>query len=121
MFFLLLGLWQEFFVDFCGFFLSGDYLLVVIDDFSWYLEVEILRLILVKVVIFYFDSIFVRQGIFEIVRIDNGLLFNSESFQMFVIQFGFMYCRIIFEWFRVNGEVERLMKILEKVIRIVVI
>lgn len=47
-------------MDFCGFFLDGDYLLVVIDDFSRYLEVEILRLILVKVVILYFDSIFVR-------------------------------------------------------------
>jgi len=34
---------QELSKDLCGPFSSGDYLLVVIDDFSRYPEVEILR------------------------------------------------------------------------------
>ena len=40
---LPLGTLQELSLGFCGLFLSGDYLLVVTDDFSRCLEVEILR------------------------------------------------------------------------------
>ena len=108
-------------MDFCGPFPSGDYLLVVTDDFSRYPEVEILRSTSAKAVIPHLDSIFARQGIPEIVRTDNGPPFNSESFQMFATQLGFTHRRITPEWPRANGEAERLMKTLEKAIRTAVI
>ena len=114
---LPLGPWQELSVDFCGPFPSGDYLLVVTDDFSRYPEVEILRSTSAKAVIPHLDSIFARQGIPDIVRTDNGPPFNSESFQMFATQLGFTHRRITPEWPRANGEAERLMKTLEKAIR----
>ena len=118
---LPLGPWQELSVDFCGPFPSGDYLLVVTDDFSRYPEVEILRSTSAKAVIPHLDSIFARQGVPDIVRTDNGPLFNSESFQMFATQLGFTHRRITPEWPRANGEAERLMKTLEKAIRTAVI
>ena len=118
---LPLGPWQELSVDFCGPFPSGDYLLVVTDDFSRYPEVETLRSTSAKAVIPHLESIFARQGIPEIVRTDNGPPFNSESFQMFATQLGFTHRRITPEWPRANGEAERLMKTLEKAIRTAVI
>lgn len=54
------GFWREVVVDFVGLFFFGDYIMVVIDEFSCFLEVEIFILILVKVVIFKFDVIFLR-------------------------------------------------------------
>ena len=118
---LPLGPWQELSIDFCGPFPSGDYLLVVTDDFSRYPEVEILRSTSAKAVIPHLDSIFARQGIPEVVRTDNGPPFNSESFQMFATQLGFTHRRITPEWPRANGEAERLMKTLEKAIRTAVV
>ena len=88
---LPLGPWQELSVDFCGLFPSGDYLLVVTEDFSRYPEVEILRSTSTKAVIPHLDSIFARQGIPEVVRTDNGPPFNSVSFQMFATQLGFTH------------------------------
>ena len=119
---LPLGPWQELSVDFCGPSVpSGDYLLVVTDDFSRYPEVEILRSTSAKAVIPHLDSIFTRQGIPDTVRTDNGPPFNSESVQMFATQLGFTHRRITPEWPRANGEAERLMKTIEKAIRTAVI
>ena len=100
---------------------SGDYLLVVTDDFSRYPEVQILRSTSAKAVIPHLDSIFARQGIPDIVRKDNGPPFNSESFQMFATRLGFTHRRITPEWSKANGKAERLMKTLEKAIRTAVI
>ncbi len=115
------GPWQELSIDFCGPFPSGDYLLVVTDDFSRYPEVEILRSTSAKAVIPHLDSIFARQGIPEVVRTDNGPAFNRESVQMFATQLCFTHRRITSEWRRANGEVERLTKTLEKAIRTAVV
>ena len=114
---LPLGPWQELSKDFCGPpFPNGDYLLVVTDDFNQYPEVEIIKSTSAKSVIPHLDSIFARQGIPEIVRTDNGPPFNSESFQMFATQLGFKHRRTPM-WPKANGEVERLMRMLEKAIR----
>lgn len=72
---LLNKLWLEVSVDFCGFFLFGEYLLVVIDDYLRYLEIEIVYLILVRLIMMKLDKIFFIYGILNIVKIDNGFLF----------------------------------------------
>jgi len=77
-----------------GSFPSGDYLLVVTDDFSRHPEVEVLRSTSAKAVIHHLDSILAKQGIPDIVRTDNGPPFNSESFQMFATKIGFTHRRI---------------------------
>lgn len=67
--------WFCVFVDFCGLFLIGEYLLVVIDDYLRYFVVEVLWFIFVRFVIFLFDKIFLLFGILEELKMDNGLLF----------------------------------------------
>ena len=112
---------QELSMDFCGPFPNGDYLLVVTDDFSWFPKVEILRSTSAKAVIPHVVSIFARQGNIEMVRTDNGLPFNSESFQIFPSQLGFKHRRITPVWPRANPKAERFMNTLEKAVRTVVI
>ena len=104
-------------MDVSGPFPSGDYLLVVTDDFSRYPKVEILRSTLVKEVIPHLESIFAWQGIPDIVRTDSGLPFNNESFRMFVTKLDFTHRRITPEWPRANADAVRLMKTLGKAIR----
>ena len=52
------GSWQELFMDFCGPFPNGDYLLGVTDDFSRFPEVEILRSTSAKAVIPQYLTVF---------------------------------------------------------------
>ena len=61
----------------------------MIDDFSRYPEVEILRSASSTAVIPHLYSIFATQGISEVLRTDNGAPFHRESFQMFASQLGF--------------------------------
>ena len=55
--------WTEVSVDFAGPFPNGDYLLVVVDDYSRYPEVEIVGTTSAKSTIPRLDAIFARQGI----------------------------------------------------------
>ncbi|KAL0183494.1 hypothetical protein M9458_019190, partial [Cirrhinus mrigala] len=75
--------WVEVSVDFTGPFPSGDYLLVVVDDYSRYPEVEIVKSTAASAVIPKLDKIFSTFGIPAIVKTDNGPLFNSYCFADF--------------------------------------
>ena len=57
--------WQKVSIDFCRPFASGDYLLVVIDDYSRFPEVEIIRTTSARVTISRLDKIFAVHGIPE--------------------------------------------------------
>lgn len=46
---------ENFSMDFCGLLLSGKYLFVIIDEYICYLIVEVVRLFVVKIVIFVLD------------------------------------------------------------------
>lgn len=115
------GPWQEFSIDFCGPFPKGDYFLVVVDDYSRYPEVEILKLTSAKAVMSHLDSIFPRQGIPNVVRTDKSPPFNSQDFESFATQLGFRHLRVTPARPKANGEAERLMRTLEKAVRIAVI
>lgn len=89
---MLNELWENLSVDFCGFLLFGDYLFVIIDEFFRYLVVEVIGLILVNVIIFVFDKVIFVFGIFKVIKLDNGSLFNFVVFEEFVKNIGFYYC-----------------------------
>ena len=111
------GPWQNVSVDVCGPFPSGDYLLVAIDDYSRYPEVEILKSTSSKSTIPKLDKIFSDFGIPKEVKTDNGPPFNSADFRMFAEYLGFSHRKITPHWPQANGEVERFMRMLEKAIR----
>ena len=109
--------WLKISTDFCGPFPSGEYLLVVIDEYSRYPEVEIVRSTAAATVIPKFDRIFATHGIPDEVKSDNGPPFNGHEFARFAQEKGFHHRKITPLWAPANSEAERFMRTVEKSIR----
>ena len=86
--------WSEIALDFAGPFPSGQYLLVAIDEYSRFPEVEIISSTAAKVVIPKLNSIFVRQGFPNIVKTDNGPPFQGTEFAEYAKTVGFKHRKI---------------------------
>ena len=106
--------WTEVSIDFSGPFPSGEYLLVAIDSYSRYPEVEILKSISADSVIPKLDAIFARHGIPDIVKSDNGPPFNGRDFNNFADSLGFRHRKVTPLWPQANGGVERVIPMLTK-------
>ena len=111
------GPWKEISMDFCGPFQSGDYLMVVIDEYSRYPIVEILKSITAKSVMTRLDKIFAEFGIPCTLKTDNGPPFNGSEFKQFAEYLGFKHRKITPLWPKANAESERFMRTIEKTIR----
>ena len=70
--------WKRVSTDFCGTFPSGDHLLVIMDDYSRYPEVEIVRSTAATTILPMLDRIFATHGIPDIVKSDNGPPFSGH-------------------------------------------
>lgn len=92
-------------------------MLVAIDEYSRFLEVEIVYSISAKVVIPHLCSIFARHGYQNIVKTDNGPPFQSQDFASFAVSCEFKNRKILPLLPEANGEVERFMGNLSKFVR----
>ena len=111
------GPWMEVAVDLAGPFPSGEYLLVVIDEYNRFPEVDAISSTSAKIVIPHLDMIFSRHGIPDVVKTDNGPPFSGNEFQTFSKDFGFHHRKITPLWPEANGEAERFMATLNKHVR----
>ena len=109
--------WKEVAIDFVGPFPTGDYIMVVIDEYSRFPEVETLTSTSARAVIPKLDAIFARQGIPEVLKSDNGPPFFGHEFRKFTEYLGFEHRKITPYWPKANGEAERFMQTIEKCIR----
>lgn len=82
------GPWRELSVDFCGPFPSGDCLMVVIDEYSRYPKVELLKSTSTKTDVPKIDKIFASFGIPKVLKSDNGPPFNGNEFRQFADYLG---------------------------------
>ena len=96
---------------------NGQYLLIVVDDFSRYPEVEIISSLTAKVVIHKLEGLFARWGTPKIVKSDNGSPFQSAEFANYALLSGFKHRRVTPLWPEANGEAERFVKTIKKAIR----
>lgn len=94
-------------VDLCGPLPSGHHLLVVVDYFSRFIEVEVLTKIDSVRVIQKLKSMFVRFGFPLSMTADNGRQFISQEFRQFCEECGIDLISTIPYWPQQNGEVER--------------
>ena len=93
-------------MDFAGPFPSGDYIMVVINEYSRFPEVEIIALLSANTVIPKLDSILARRGILDVVKNDNGPSFNSSELKNFAKHLRFNHRRMTPCWPKANGEVD---------------
>ncbi|XP_043471652.1 uncharacterized protein K02A2.6-like [Leptopilina heterotoma] len=99
--------WIDTALDFLGPLPSGDYLLVVVDYYSRYKEIKVLRSITAKETINSLKEMFARLGFPATVTCDNGKQFTSNEFKSFCDELGIRIFSTIPYWPQQNGEVER--------------
>ena len=109
--------WKELCMDFYGPLPSGEYLFVIIDEYSRFPVVEVVRSTSASTVIPVLDKVLSLFGIPDVIKSDNGPPFNSENFHKFAVSTGFKHRRITPLWPKANGEAERFMRNLNKVVK----
>ncbi|KAK0135266.1 hypothetical protein N1851_028900 [Merluccius polli] len=110
--------WHSVSADFYGPLPSGEYLLVIVDDYTRYPVVNTIRSTSANVVVPSMDSVFAMFGIPRVVRTDNGPPFNGSQFAQFASYMGFHHRKITPLWPQANATAERFMRTLGKIIRI---
>ena len=108
---------EEVSVDFYGPTPSNTELLVLIDDYSRFVIVKELPNVKVDTVIPVIHEIVSTFGIPRILKSDNGPTFISKEFERMCEFFGIKHRLTTPYWPRANGEVERFMRNINKVMR----
>ncbi|PFX28921.1 Uncharacterized protein K02A2.6 [Stylophora pistillata] len=91
---------------------------VIIDYFSRYYEVEVMRSTTSEKVIECLEKIFTTHGLPQSLRSDNGPQFRSEIFERYLEDNGIQHRKTTSLWPQANGEVERQNKSLLKRMKI---
>jgi len=109
--------WHTVHIDFCGPFPSGEYLLVVIDAYSRFPEVDVVHSTKATSTISKLERIFATHGIPRVIKSDNGPPFTSHEFHLYVTEIGVKHQKITPHWPQANSEAENFMKPLTKALR----
>ena len=112
------GPWEKIHIDFYGPLPSGEYLLVAVDRYSRFPEVEIVRSTKASTVIPKLDKIFATHGIPNIIKSDNGPPFNGDEYKKYLDILGIKPEFATPYWPQGNAEAERFMQPLGKAIKI---
>ena len=108
--------WMEVSADF-GQVAEGTYILVVQDEYSRYVIVDVLSSLTARSVVPRFDKIFSEFGVPAQLKTDNGPPFNSSEFASYLSNMGIHHRKITPLWPRANAETERFMRTIKKVVR----
>lgn len=99
--------WVEVAIDFMGPLPSGEYLLVIVDYYSRYKELEVMTKITARETITRLDKIFTRLGYPKLITLDNGRQFISQEFEEYCKNRNIGINLSTPYWPQENGEVER--------------
>ena len=110
--------WAKLHIDFKGPLSGGKYLLVIIDRYSRYPEVEIMNVTNSATVVRKLKYIFAAHGIPEFIVTENGQPFRSKEFKENIQEIGTFHKFSTPYLPQGNAEVERFMKTLGKVMSI---
>lgn len=100
------GPWRDLAVDLLGPLPSGESILVVIDYYSRYYEVDILKSTVTSKVINCLEEIFSRHGLPESLTSDNGPQFIAAEFKEYMDREGIWHHKNTAKWPQANGEVQ---------------
>jgi transposase InsO family protein len=111
------GPWQLVDGDFFGPMSGGEYWYVNFDEYSRWASVESIRSTSFNAAAAVLENLFDTFGTPIVYKSDNGPPFQSGQFSDLARKWGFVHRRITPEWPRANGEAERFMKNLGRVLR----
>ena len=101
------GPWRHLAVDLLGPLPTGESILVIVDYYSRYYEVDILKSTVASKIISSLEEMFARHGLPESLTSDNGPQFISAEFAEYVAHQGITHHKVTAKWPQANGEVER--------------
>ena len=110
--------WQDLAADLMGPLPSGEYVFVVVDYYSRYFEVEIIKSVTSTNVIESLEKIFCTHGLPKSLKTDNGPQFASEEFGSFLKANDIQHRTSTPLWPQANGKVERQNRSLLRVLKI---
>ena len=108
--------WKEVSMDFAEI-PNKEYLLLITDDYSRYPVVEIIKSTAATTTIPKLYKVFSEFGVPDAIRSNNSPPLNSKEFAAFADDLGFKHRKVTPKWARVNGEVERFVRTMKKVIK----
>ena len=101
------GPWQDLAVDLMGPLPSGHSLLVIVDYYSRFYEVEVMQSTTTEKIIDRLADTFCRHGLPNTIKSDNGPQFKSNEFREYCAQHSITRQKVTAKWAQANGEVER--------------
>ena len=101
------GPWQDLAVDLMGPLPSGHSLLVIVDYYSRFYEVEVMQSTTNEKIIDRLADTFCRHGLPITIKSDNGPQFKSNEFREYCAQHSIIHQKVTAKWAQANGEVER--------------
>ena len=110
--------WQDVALDLLGPMPTGEYLLVLVDYFSRWVEVDVIKSTTSAVIIKCLDKQFSRYGVPSTLRTDNGPNLVSAEMEGYLEEMGIKHRLTTPLWPRANGEVERQNRSLLKAMRV---
>lgn len=99
--------WQNLTLDYLGSLPSGHYILVVVDYFSRFIEVEIMKSIDARETIKHLRVMFTRFGFPSTITMDNAKQLIGVEMNQFAHTYNIKLIHTIPYWPQQNGEVER--------------
>ena len=106
-------------MDFCGPFPTRETLLVVVDSYLKFPEVEIMKSITASAFTNRLDRIFAVHGIPSEIYSDNDPPFASDAMKQFMRDHGINHHLVTPHWPQANGKAESFMKPLGKAVKAV--
>ena len=103
------GPWKKIHIDFYGPMPTGEYLLVIIDRYSCFPIVEIVKSTRAKTIIPKLDKTFAAHGLPNQITKDNGPPFNSDEVKTYLSLLDIDYISATPQWPEGNAEVESFM------------
>ena len=100
------GAWQDVAIDLLGPLPTGESILVTVDYYSRYYEVNVLKTVTSLEIIRALKAIFARYGFPHSLKSDNGRQFVSKEFENFLVECGIEHRKSPPLWPAANGEVE---------------
>ena len=110
--------WQDLAADLLGPLPSGEYLFAVVDYYSRYFEVAVVKSVTSRKMIECLETMFSTHGIPLSLKTDNGPQFISEEFESYLEENDIEHRTSTPLWPQANGEIERQNRSLLKALRI---
>lgn len=110
--------WVDLAIDFLGPMPTGEYILVVVDYYSRYMELEVMQKITAQETVTRLKKLFRTWGNPRTITLDNGRQFISREFGDFCRSMGIVLNHSTPYWPQANGQVERQNRSLSKRLKI---